>query len=106
MIQVEAKIDNILMDYLTNLDYLEYQLSVNKLNCELKHTKSELRCGLVDSEEHEKFLFAAMATFRSEDWVYSKGAEWSFADKCIEYDIDDEEEPAGYGGYNNVGTAL
>jgi hypothetical protein len=106
MIQVEAKIDNILMDYLTNLDYLGYQLSVNKLNCELKHTKSELRCGLVDSEEHEKFLFAAMATFHSDDWIYSKGTKWSFADKCIEYDIGDEEEPAEYGGYSNVGTAL
>jgi len=107
MVQVESKIDNILMDYLTSLDFQEYQISVNKLNYELKKSKSELRCGLVKEPEHEKFLFAAMATFNADDWVYPKGSKWSFEDKCIEYDIEGEEdEPIEYGGYHNVGTAL
>lgn len=106
MVQVESKIDNILMDYLTNLDYQEYQMSVNKLNYELKQRKSELRCGLVEDPEHEKFLFAAMATFKGDDWVYRKGSKWSFEDKCIEYDIEGEDTEPIYGGYDNVGTTL
>lgn len=106
MVQVESKLDNILMDYLQNLNYMEYHISVNKLNYELTKRKSELRCGLVEDPEHENFLFAAIATFRSDDWIYRKGMKWSFEDKCIEYDLESEEEEEGYGGYVNVGTTL
>ena len=100
MVQVEAKIDNILVDYITSLNYDKYVIDVKKLNTQLKKDKSELRCGLV-GKQHEQYLFTAMASFDSNEWVHSKGTNWSFVDKAIEYDLGDGQE---YGGYNDHTT--
>ena len=91
LVQVEARLDNVLMDYITTLDYKMYRVNVTELNDTLKEQKSELRIGIAD-KQNERYLFEAMSTFRADDWIYPKKEKWSFLDKCIEYDLGDTED--------------
>ena len=102
MIQVEAKIDDILCDYVTTLNYNQYVADVKKLNRDLRDKLSELRCGLVELK-HEPFLFTAMSTFPSDEWIHPKGEQWSFIDKAIEYQLECDND-YGYGGINANST--
>tara|TARA_X000001382_G_scaffold30590_3_gene19615 strand:+ start:2598 stop:3554 length:957 start_codon:yes stop_codon:yes gene_type:complete len=86
LVQVEARLDNVLMDYITSLDYGMYRVNVDELNTNLKKRKSELRIGIADKQD-ERYLFEAMSVFSAEDWIYPKKETWSFLDKCIEYDL-------------------
>jgi hypothetical protein len=90
MTQLEAEVDNVLLDYLTNFDMDEYKISVNKLNNRLTKAKSELRVGLVDKSD-EQFLYQAITQFDADFWIHQKDVQWTFLDKCIEGDLDCED---------------
>ena len=90
MTQLEAEVDNVLLDYLTNFDIKEYKVSINKLNNRLTKAKSELRVGLVDKSD-EQFLYQAITQFDADFWIHRKDVQWTFLDKCIEGDLDCED---------------
>jgi len=106
LIQLEAKLDNILVDYLQSLDYNTYVSQIKELNTHQRNELSELRCGLV-KENHERYLFTAISSFDSDQWIHRDGTEWNFLDKCIENNMDfTEDDETRWGGITNVSSPI
>jgi len=103
--QLQVKVDNVLLDYLTSLDFKEYQKGIKSLNTKLRKTKSELRVGLAE-ESSEQFLYQAITQFDENFWIHPKNEHWTFLDKCIEFDLEPDEttlyNKSFMGGTTNV----
>jgi proteasome lid subunit RPN8/RPN11 len=67
---VEADVDNILLDYITsNMDYKGYKASVKKLNKKLEQNDSQLRVGIISEDNIDEVIHFADA----ESYIYRVG---------------------------------
>jgi hypothetical protein len=73
MIQIEAKYDNILTDYITDDDFERFKANVNSLNNTLVKDKSQLRVGAVRTQE---MLDIIINIIDADAYIYRVGSEW------------------------------
>jgi len=67
-VDVEAKVDNILIDYLTSDNYNQFVRDVKSHNKKLKSDKNKYRIGEVSKEKLDQVISYALA----EDYIYEK----------------------------------
>lgn len=73
---VEADVDNILLDYITsNMDYKGYKASVKKLNKKLEQNDSQLRVGIISEDNIDEVIHFADA----ESYIYRVGMSFDEA---------------------------
>tara|TARA_R100001510_G_scaffold18041_4_gene15427 strand:+ start:3172 stop:4089 length:918 start_codon:yes stop_codon:yes gene_type:complete len=70
-VDLEAKLDTILQDYLNDSDYPKYRKAVANLNRKLGRDKSELRVLMVDKEQLMQCVHLLMA----DEYIYAKGSD-------------------------------
>ena len=88
MVDIEARVDNALQDYLNfGMDFEKYQADIKSINRQLKSSQSELRVGMCDNEDS---LFISAYHLEPEDWIHGKHQNWSLENLVIERQIDVE----------------
>lgn len=70
-VDLEAKVDNILQDFVKDSDYPKYRKAIGNLNRKLGRDKSELRVLMVDHEQLAQCVHLLMA----DEYIYAKGLD-------------------------------
>tara|TARA_R100000808_G_scaffold22546_1_gene49089 strand:- start:23664 stop:24590 length:927 start_codon:yes stop_codon:yes gene_type:complete len=105
MIDLEAKVDDIITDFCWNrgdkIPYRGYKKNMEALNKGLKDNKSELRVAILEADQLEQ---CAM-TLPADKYIYINGKKWSFEDALIEAEMD-EYNYSYTGGRNELNSKI
>lgn len=85
MVQLEALIDAVFIDYQMDSNYKQYLERINTINTQLKEKQSELRVGICKDKE---ILFDAINYLPADAWIHLKNMPWSVDDAAIEQEMD------------------
>ena len=89
LIQYEAKVDDMLVDYINgSIKYAEFENKVKVYNIQLENRGSNYRIAYPSSEEEFDTLSLSL---EAEDYFHKKWEKWSAEDKLIERDAEEHD---------------
>ena len=84
-VDVEAKYDDLLTDYIYSDDFSSFKKNVKKLNQHLIKQKSELRVGSINNKE---MLDSIINVVDADQYIYTKGQKWNVKEVINNHPVD------------------